>query len=531
MEHVAAPDTPVLVVGAGPSGLLLACSLRRRGVDCVVVDAYDAPLGWDRATVIHPRSLQIFEALGVVDDVIREGVHIQGCRIHADASVLGYEDYSANTTRYPFDIGLSEETTERVLLRYLEDLGGKVVRSTRLVGLEQHDDRVVATVETHGERRTISAAWVVGCDGYRSTVRDAAGIGYRSTVADQAWAVFDAGLAGWNAEWDVTHAFFDDPLVIMTPLPGERFRVYSRPESRESDLEGDARTVVDVYSPGVTFTDVRNPTRFLCHARVADTFRSGRVLLAGDAAHACSPTQGHGMNTGLQDAYNLGWKLAHVCRGEAGEVLLDSYDAERRPVAELIVASGAAADASQARLDQAQRAARNARVTAIFSDPDAVQLELASGAEIDRYYGHSAVVSGLPQEDVVGPAAGRLLPLTVPVRTPEGQDLALHDIARRLGHTLFVLGSDGASATTVAAVLDRLRSVPGAPFVEAAYGFVVGEGNELVGTMSPETATELGVDELTVLAIRPDRFIGLRRDGAETAGTEYLLDYLATLAE
>src|SRR5436190_14020735 len=134
MEGQPATETPVLVVGAGPTGLLLSCSLRRRGVDCVLVDAYDAPLGWDRATVIHPRSLQIFETLGLVDEITSAGVHIRGCRIHADSTVLGYEDYSANTTRYPFDVGLSEETTERVLLRYLEDLGGEVVRSTRLIG-------------------------------------------------------------------------------------------------------------------------------------------------------------------------------------------------------------------------------------------------------------------------------------------------------------------------------------------------------------------------------------------------------------
>ena len=235
------------------------------------------------------------------------------------------------------------------------------------------------------------------------------------------------------------------------------------------------------------------------------------------------------MNTGLQDAHNLGWKLAHVCRGEAGEALVDSYHAERRPVAELIVASGAAADATQARLDLVQRAARNAAAVATFSDPDAVQLELASGAEIDRSYDRSAIVSGVPQEGLPGPSAGRLLPLTAPVRTPNGQGAALHDLARRLGHTLFVLGA-GVSAVDVTDVLDRLGSVPGAPFVEAAYGLVVGEGDGRVGTMSAKTAEQLGVEGLTVLAIRPDRYIGMRRDGPDTEGTAYLTDYLATLA-
>jgi len=531
MEHPAPPDTSVLIVGAGPTGLLLACALRRRGVDCVIVDAYDEPLGWDRATVIHPRSLQIFETLGVVDQFTAAGVHIQGCRVNADGTVLGQKDYALNRTRFPFDLGLSEETTERILTGYLDGADGEIVRGTRLVRLDQRADRVVATLETHGERRDLTAAWVVGCDGYRSTVRDAAGIAYEGHVADEPWAVFDAGLDGWNAEWDLVHAYFDDPLVILTPLPGERFRVYSRPQSRETDLEGDARAVLERYSPGVTFAEVQNPMRFLCHSRVAGAFRSGRVLLAGDAAHACSPTEGHGMNTGLQDAHNLGWKLAHICRGEAGEVLLDSYDAERRPVAERIVETGAAADAAQARLDQLERAARNARVTATFSDPDAVQLELASGAEVDRYYDQSSVVSGAPQSDVLGPAAGRLLPLTTPARAADGQEGALHDFARRLGHTVLVLGGPGTPAGAVAGVLDRIATVAENPFVEAAYGFVVGDSDDpRVGTMPAETAGELGVTDLTVLAIRPDRFIGMRRDGSDVDGAEDLADYLATLS-
>jgi len=529
-----APDTDVLIVGGGPTGLLLACALRRRGVDCVTVDAYDEPLGWDRATVIHPRSLQIFESLGIVDEFTTAGVQIQACRIHADGALLGEMDYRQNRTRYPFDIGLSEDRTEQILTSYLEGVGGEVVRSTRLVDLDQRSDRVVATLETRDEQRVLTASWVVGCDGYHSTVRDVAGIAYEGSVPDEPWAVFDAGLAGWSAEWDLVQAFFDDPLVIITPLPGRLFRVYSRPQSRESDLVADARAVLDRYAPGVTFTDVHNPTRFLCHARVAERFRSGRVLLAGDAAHACSPSEGHGMNTGLQDAYNLGWKLALVCRGEAGEVLVDSYDAERRPVAQRIVETGAAADAAQARLDQRERANRNAALSATFSDPDAVQLELASGAEVDRYYDRSPIVSGVAQPGLAGPAAGRLLPLTAPVQLPDGPAGALHDVARRLGHTLFVLGGPGTSAADVGAVLGRLESKAEPELVDAAYGFVVGEEQETadprVGTMGAETAAQLGVDDVTVLAVRPDRFIGMRRDGTGTAGDEYLTDYFATLS-
>ncbi len=530
-------DTHVVIVGAGPTGLLLAGQLRRRGVACVLVDAYDAPLAWDRATVVHPRSLQIFESLGLVDQISQAAVHIRGARFHSGGRTLGMLDFSANPTRYPFDLGVSEETTERILTGYLDSVGGKVTRSTRLVDLAQDGDHVTATLETEGERRVITAAWVVGCDGYRSTVRDLSGIAYESGVPDEPWAVFDTGLDGWNADFDVTSAHFDDPLVILTPLPGQRFRVYLRPESRSTDLEAAARNVLDQYSPGVTFTDVQNQTRFLCHARVAERFRSGRVLLAGDAAHSCSPTEGHGMNTGLQDAYNLGWKLAHLCRGAAGQVLLDSYEAERRPVAVRIVESGAAADAAQARLDAAQRAARDAELTATFIDPDAIQSEAAAAAEVDRDYSGSAVISGQPQGHRSGPPAGRLLPFTEPVKLPGGDARPLHELTHRAGHTVFVLGGPGTSTSEVADALDRLHPVVGGDHVEAIFGFAVdgpsGDGRTgSVGALGADTAGLLGVVGLCLLVVRPDRYIGLRRDGtnASAVDPDDLRRYIATLA-
>jgi 2-polyprenyl-6-methoxyphenol hydroxylase-like FAD-dependent oxidoreductase len=164
MERQAAPDTPVLVFGAGPTGLLLACELRRRGVECLLVDAYDAPLGWDRATVIHPRSLQIFESLGVVGEFFDAGVIVRGSRFFSDGESLGGFDFTANLTRYPFDVGLSEETTERILAAYLERHGGAVTRSIRLVGLEPGPDAVTATLEAQGERRDVYG-FIVGVAG------------------------------------------------------------------------------------------------------------------------------------------------------------------------------------------------------------------------------------------------------------------------------------------------------------------------------------------------------------------------------
>jgi 2-polyprenyl-6-methoxyphenol hydroxylase-like FAD-dependent oxidoreductase len=447
MERQPAPDTAVLVVGAGPTGLLLACELCRRGIDCLLVDAYDAPLGWDRATVIHPRSLQIFESLGVVGEFLDAGVIVRGSRFFSDGESLGGFDFTANLTRYPFDLGLSEETTERIVAAYLERHGGAVTRSTRLLGLEPGPDAVTATLEAHGERREVTVSWLIGCDGYRRLVRDLAGIAYLGGNPDEPWAVFDASFTDTRIPLDIITGYYDDPLVILTPLPGGLFRV------------------------------------------------------------------------------------AHVSRGEAHDVLLDSYEAERRPVAERIVESGVAVDANLVRLDAAARAVRNARVRAVFADPDAVRTEAVAGAEVDRDYQGSRIVSGADRAEVVGGSPGRLLPRTAVVRLSDGTSSLLHELTNRTGYTLLVLGGLGAGVDEVTAVLDRLGSVSANGFLDAAYGSIVGvAGGPRVGSIDTETAAQLDAAGLSVLVVRPDRYVGMRRDGADTEGTAYLAEYLDTLA-
>ena len=244
--------------------------------------------------------------------------------------------------------------------------------------------------------------------------------------------------------------------------------------------------------PGVGFAGVENPARFRCHSRVADRYRSGRVLLAGDAAHACTPAEGHGMNTGLQDAFNLGWKLALVCRGEAGAGLLDTYEAERRPVAELVVSSGADAEIAHAMTDPGERAAARRRASRrMLADPELVHHEAAAASELDRSYPRSRAVAG---DDNAVLAPGVLLP-----DTPQ----RLHELTHRPGHTLLVLGGPQADPARVNALVAELDAV--------------------VGTMDEAVAAQLGVVDVTILAVRPDRYVGLRDDrGDPRVVAEYL---------
>jgi 2-polyprenyl-6-methoxyphenol hydroxylase-like FAD-dependent oxidoreductase len=514
----------VLVVGAGPTGLLLAAELERRDVPCLLIDALDAPQGWDRATVVHERSLQIFEALGIVDPFLAEGVKTRGARFHSDGEVLAELSLDLTGSRYGFQLGLSEEVTESVLTGYLEAHGGGVTRSTRLVGMEPGEDAVTATLERGDERREVVAQWVVGCDGHHSFVREAAGIEFPGADIDAQWAVFDAIVEGWNDDYDLVFAHFDQPTVILTPLPERRWRVYLRRASDSSDLVAEAGEVLRRYKPGATFTEVDNLARFRCHSRLAARYRSGRVLLAGDAAHACTPSEGHGMNTGLQDAFNLGWKLALVCRGEAGGGLLDTYEDERRPVAERVVASGVEVETAHAMTDAGERAARDAEIRRAIADPDIAHHEAAAASELDRSYPRSRAVAG---DEGSGLAPGRLLPDTGEVEPVDGDPGPLHGLTHHPGHTLIVLGGPQADPGRVGSLVTQLERRS-----DAAVGAVVGlctrPGGPQIGRIDESVAAQLGVVDVTVLGVRPDRYIGLRDDSGDPRAVEAYLRALVS---
>lgn len=462
----------------------------------------------------------------MADELIRRGVKVRGARFRSNGSILGELGLQAAGGRYGFDLGLSEEITESLLTRYLEDHGGAVTRGARLVAMDARAEHVVATVECDGAQRDLEASWIVGCDGFRSTVRRLARIDYPGTDLEIPWAVFDATLDGWDDDGDVCHPMFDDPAVILTPLPGKRWRVYLRPSSDQSDLVADATRTIHRYAPSVVIVDVENPNRFVCHSRVAARFRAGRIFLAGDAAHACSPSEGHGMNTGLQDAFNLGWKLALAWHGVGGPALLDSYEAERRPVALRIVATGDAFEGNQTMRAHDARAARDEDIRHMLEDPASMHQEAAAAAEIDRVYAESPVIFGSPDEQL---AAGELLPNTITVLSPEGVPCALHELTHRTGHTVLVIGGIGATPEHVeASVVAQEDLARRSPVIDAVFAFGTTAGQDGVGEIDSAVARKFGLNGVTVLAVRPDRYIGFRDDGP---GAAAMARYVERLTE
>jgi len=502
-EREGTGDDPfVLVVGAGPTGLLLAAELARRAVPYRLIDANPGPLHWDRATVVHPRSLEVFESLGLAERFLAAGTPQRGARLHSGGELLGAFELSSSGSSYPFNVGVSEEVTESILVEYLRTLGGGVTRGTRLVGLTPAPDHVAVEVEHEGGRSRFDAEWVVGCDGIHSPTRAACGIEMVGHDIDAPWAVFDATLDGWTDVYDLTLVYLEAVPVILTALPDRRWRVYLRPSAPDSDLVADATTTLHRYAPGMSFAAVENPTRFHCHSKVATSYRSGRVLLAGDAAHLCSPAQGHGMNTGIQDAENLAWKLALVHQGAAAPELLDSYEAERRPAAALVADSGDEFEHAQTLIDPAERAARDEALRTTLADPDARHHEIVAEAELNIDYSASPIVSG-PSDPHLGP--GARLPDTIRVRV-DGEDGRLHALARHTGHTVLLLTGPGADAGISRPVLEQARELVTA---SPRFDSVVAPAPD---TLDPPSLAALGVDGLTLLAVRPDGHVGLRAD-------------------
>jgi 2-polyprenyl-6-methoxyphenol hydroxylase-like FAD-dependent oxidoreductase len=536
----------VLAVGAGPTGLTLAIELRRRGVDVLLIDALEAPQHWDRATVVHPRSLEIFEALGIVDEFLAAGAPQRAARLHSDGEVLVEVDFSRSGAPYAYNVGLSEEATEGFLTRKLESLGGQVERSTRLLRMSQDAGGVIATVDRGGREEEVRAKWIVGCGGYHSPVREAVGIEMEGHDVEDPWAVFDVTLAGREDDFETTLVYLEETMVILTPLPGHRFRVYTRPTSADADFVAEATAVLARYLPDQELTDIENASRFRCHAKVATRYREGRALLAGDAAHVCSPSQGHGMNSGIGDAFNLGWKLALVCEGDADPRLLDSYEAERRPVALEVVAAGEGME-EMGRFEGAEgRARRDAEVRAALSDPGTVQAEAVAEAELDIAYRGSPIVVGRGAEEedpsltnsgevrsgssssaleagsgLLRVEAGDRLPDLGPVRAGEGEpEVRLHELTHRTGHTLFAIavGDRGDELARVHAQLEGL--VARSPVFDAVFALATGIDHLPYGSIHADAAAALGVDSLAVFAVRPDRHVGVVAEPATLADIE-----------
>ena len=332
--------TDVVIIGAGPTGLSLACQLVRYGCDFVIVEKNESVTPYSKALGVHARTLEIYEQMGLAQRAIDQGAIAGKGRLLVGGEVRGELDFSnigQGMSPYPYVLLLEQSKNERLLYQYLQSRRKEVLWKTELETLSQNDSGVTARVKTaDGASQTIEAKYLVGCDGPKSPTRNALGLEFGGSTFERMFYVADA-----QVDWNLSHAALHiclakDSFVVFFPLKGEkRYRIvgvfpeeFAKEEGDilyeeiEQRIKEEAKLQLDIY-------DVEWFSTYKVHTRHVSKFSEGRCFLAGDSAHIHSPAGAQGMNTGIQDGYNLAWKMALCVQGKADEKLLDTYNEER----------------------------------------------------------------------------------------------------------------------------------------------------------------------------------------------------------
>lgn len=333
----------VLICGAGAAGLTVAIDLARRGVSFRLIEKRDGPFQGSRGKGIQPRTQEIFEDLGILDRIVAAGGPYPPQREYRDdGSFIESEvaEHIAPTPAEPYHMALMipQFLTEGVMRERLRELGHRVEFGCELIGLEQDPDGVTARLSGAAGEETIRVRYLIGADGGRSFVRHALDIGFPGETLGVRAVVADIVLTGLDrAAWHRFHDGAMDRQMALCPLAGTELFQLQAPVPLEGEVDLSAEGLSEMIAERTGRNDIRVhsvhwASAYRMNARLADRYRDGRAFLMGDAAHIHPPTGGQGLNTSVQDAYNLGWKLAAVIGG-ASATLLDSYEAERRPVA------------------------------------------------------------------------------------------------------------------------------------------------------------------------------------------------------
>ncbi|MET8777952.1 FAD-dependent monooxygenase [Nocardia sp. NPDC004654] len=415
-----------LIAGAGPTGLTLAIDLARRGVPVRIVDQAAEFFAGSRGDGIQPRTLEVFDDLGVLDAVLAAGAPIPVLRAYLGGEFVGERRMAepvAPTPAVPYPNGwtLGQSRTEAILRDRLAEFGVRVQTGTALVSFEQGDDGVTAILDRDGARETVRAAYLVGADGGRSTVRKGLGIPFEGSTDDSLRMLLgDVRADALDHEygyWFAADAERPMDGIVLAPLPGgAHFQVAAPLTENAAPTLTLLQRYVDHHSgrSDIVLTDLAWVTVWRPNIRLAQRFRDGRVFLAGDAAHTHPPTGGQGMNTGIQDAYNLGWKLAAALQGD--ESALDSYESERRAVAARVLGL------STALLDKLTHGEEDA----LERGEETRQLDLSYRAPGD----HRALAVGDRAPDA-------------PVKDADGRQVRLFDLFRGPHATLLCFGATG----------------------------------------------------------------------------------------
>ncbi|MBO0675967.1 FAD-dependent monooxygenase [Mycolicibacterium sp. S2-37] len=524
-------DTQVLIAGAGPIGLTAAIELTRRGVDCRIVDPLTEPLQYAKAVGVQPRTLEVFENMGVLRRILDAGIQMRGQCVYVNGEPAGRLELSLPAD-VPFQfLSIPQYETERILGEELALRGVTAQRGRRVSGFTQDDDGVTVTIAGDAGEETVRAQYLIGADGAHSVVRKALGLTFEGAAFSEQYMLGDVEV-DWSQPRGYAvrsmHQTADgqtDDVLVCIPLPGRnRYRMSmlvpdelatAPAQGVAHGFEGTRRpelshiqAVLDRLSPEpTTARNLRWSSVFRISHRIVDRYAapdgSPRVFVAGDAAHIHPPTGAQGMNTGIQDAHNLAWKIALAVAGDAADGLLASYDAERRPVGEEVVG----------------RTVRSAR-QGIGADSTDLGFVMRREAQLLIDYADSPIVSAHSTADPL--PGGRAPDATGLTRDVVTGPLRLYDVLGR-DHTVFLYADGDTGSVDVDRFEAAADAARAAARGRAEVYLVAASSAEVDRTVLPvlrdadgHFARSYSVAGSSTFVVRPDGYLGYAAHGLDT---------------
>jgi 2-polyprenyl-6-methoxyphenol hydroxylase-like FAD-dependent oxidoreductase len=532
----------VLVVGAGPVGLTLAGDLLRRGIRCRLIDKAPEATQQTKAVGIQAKTLELLAKMGMAHIAVERGLKVPVFSLYSDGKRLTRIDFREHLldSPYPYALMLPQHETERILTEHLQSQGGAIEWQTELISFTQDEQRVEAELRhADGQVERVRVGFLVGCDGAHSTVRHLLGLNFAGTTSELSLAVGNVRLT-WDLSSDELFAFLHQGNFIgYFPMADGHHRVviaYEPDKGPTGEVTlSEVQQVIDTCGPaGARVSDPTELTRFHVNQRRAEDYVRGRIFLAGDAAHIHSPIGAQGMNTGMQDALNLGWKLALMVRGQASARLLESYSAEREQVGEALLHGTQLAMRVALTRNTLLVVLLNALAPIVFSSlPVAAQRLVESISEISIAYPHSPI--SVDQRDKKGALhAGDRAPNAL-VRVHEGAEpQSLFEIFSSQRSILLVL----AAKLEAAAVERQWREIadllsPG--YHEMIEAYLVTEkaasgseqeARQILYDFTGELHQRYEAEQGGLVLIRPDGYIGF---WGQFGATEPLRDYVKAL--
>lgn len=553
------PPCDVLIVGAGPVGLTMAASLDAQGVKCRIIDKAPSASDKSKALVVWSRTLELLDKLGLAETFVATGMKINGASMYHEGKRVVHIQLTGADSPFGFPLMIPQNETERLLTEYLARRGVNIERRVELVDFGVQAEKVVCQLRhADGSEETCEVPWVIGCDGAHSTVRHALGLEFSGSAEPNDWILADVHIKGSIASDELSIFWHSKGVLVFFPITPTRYRVIA---DLGMAMEGgkpadptlaEAQAKVDERGPGgITLTDPVWLAGFRINERKVSNYRHGRVMLAGDAAHIHSPAGGQGMNTGMQDAFNLAWKLALAQKGQGqAEPLLDSYSKERSAIGDQVLRAAKRLTTVATLRNPVAQFMRN-HIAPIVTSFGFVQDKIRDAmCELSiNYEGSSLVKDDWPLRGG-GIAAGERLP-DAPLTSVDGEPSSLLKATCKVKHHFLLLPcSLDAQVVTeqlklankivqtypglftshmflpaVGEITENPSPIPSPEYREGGYGNSLDTNVEFWIDTEGKLHEKFAAESPTAIIVRPDGYIGYRSQGATV---EKVLGYLGS---